>query len=170
MIPPGEGTISANYGIDGREPVTRTVPGLSQDIPVYFQMLYTSPILRNTNHNLTVQMVETGGGRNYSFQQFKVSTPRDDGQQTHSKKGNSDDDKGHDSGGLLVAAIILGSVLLVLLLMLALLAAFCLWRKRSAQAFELNLYRSPDTTKRLAVGRRGKYSYLLEFNLKNHCN
>ncbi|KAL5522750.1 hypothetical protein ACEPAG_8768 [Sanghuangporus baumii] len=127
MVQPGEDAIRANYSIDGGDPTTRRVPGLSQHVPLYFQMLYTSPILDDGYHNLTVQMVETGNGRNYSFQMFKVLT---DGDDKKSQQMDMSKSYHHGSSNANAAAIVGGVLGSVIFLLLAFLLAFYFWRRR----------------------------------------
>ena len=73
-IPAGDGALSANYIIDDGTPVTKVVNAISQSSDLLHQTLFVSTFLDLGPHNLTVQVVETGSGRNYTFQQFNVST------------------------------------------------------------------------------------------------
>ncbi|KAL5498972.1 hypothetical protein ACEPAH_1490 [Sanghuangporus vaninii] len=124
IIQPGEDVIRANYSIDGGDPTTRRVPGLSQDVPLYNQTLYTSPILDDGYHNLTVQMVEIGNGRNYSFQMFNVLTAGNNN--TEHNQQMAANDVGDSKTAAIVGAV-LGSVVFLLL---AFQAAFYLRKRR----------------------------------------
>ncbi|KAL5522751.1 hypothetical protein ACEPAG_8769 [Sanghuangporus baumii] len=154
MIQSGEDVVRANYSIDGGDPTTGRVPGLSQDVPLYFQMLYTSPILDDGYHNLTVQMVETGNGRNYSFQAFKVLT---DGDDKKSRGQNISHDHHRQFGSSMTAAVV-GAVLgSTIFLLLAFQAAFYLRRRRRVMQMPIHDHpESPfDGTQRTAsVTRR----------------
>ncbi|OCB90020.1 hypothetical protein A7U60_g2781 [Sanghuangporus baumii] len=115
MIQPGEDVIRANYSIDGGDPTTRRVPGLSQDVPLYNQMLYASPILDDGYHNLTVQMVEIGNGRNYSFQMFNVLTAGNNKTENNQQMAANDDgEHHHHDRGSKTAAIVGEKILFAL--------------------------------------------------------
>ncbi|KAL5498973.1 hypothetical protein ACEPAH_1491 [Sanghuangporus vaninii] len=131
MIQPGEDVIRANYSIDGGDPTPRRVPGLSQDVPLYNQMLYTSPILDDGYHNLTVQMVEIGNGRNYSFQMFNVLTAGSNKTENNQQMATNDDgDHDHHHGDSKTAAIVGGVLGSIIFFLLSFLLAFYFWRRR----------------------------------------
>ncbi|KAL5522987.1 hypothetical protein ACEPAF_1254 [Sanghuangporus sanghuang] len=71
-IPAGDAPLAANYIFDNGQTFMASVPAASQD--VIHQTLFASPILQDGPHNLTVQVVQTGLGRNYTFQNFMVLT------------------------------------------------------------------------------------------------
>ncbi|KAL5522989.1 hypothetical protein ACEPAF_1256 [Sanghuangporus sanghuang] len=151
MIQPGEDVIRANYSIDGGNPTTRRVPGLSQNVPLYNQTLYTSPNLDDGYHNLTVQMAEIGNGRNYSFQMFNVLKA---GEQNISHVVSAGGVHYGNSMTTLVVGAVLGSVVFLLL---AFQAVFYLWRRRRIMQTSIHDHsRSPfDGTQRTAsVSRR----------------
>ena len=76
-IPAGDAPLMANYVLDGVQTLPGSIPATSQD--TIHQTLFRSPVLEDGFHNLTVQVIQTGQGRNYTFQQFNVSsTPASD--------------------------------------------------------------------------------------------
>ena len=76
-IPAGGAPLAANYVLDGVQTLSGSIPAASQD--EIHQTLFRSPVLEDGFHNLTVQVIQTGQGRNYTFQQFNVSnTPASD--------------------------------------------------------------------------------------------
>ena len=125
MIPPGNGNLTANYSIDGYQVQTRRVPALSQDQALIYQMLFVSPVLVDDNHNLTIDVLETGNGRNYTFQLFSIDT-KDEGGKSQDFKGGDHANK-HNSNTAAIVGGVLGSVIFIFLVFLV---AFYFWRRR----------------------------------------
>ncbi|KAL5522988.1 hypothetical protein ACEPAF_1255 [Sanghuangporus sanghuang] len=124
-IPAGDAPLAANYIFDNGQTFMASVPAASQD--VIHQTLFASPILQDGPHNLTVQVVQTGLGRNYTFQNFKVLTSGGNGTSTNSNEGQSNSSQN-------TAAIVGGILGAIIFSLLAVLLSFCFWKKKRAFA------------------------------------
>ncbi|EJC99241.1 uncharacterized protein FOMMEDRAFT_31318 [Fomitiporia mediterranea MF3/22] len=121
IVPPGQDNITAKYSIDGGHPVMSPVPIISQSTPLLYQQFFMSQNLSDGLHNITIDVVETGPSRNYSFQSLQVFSDID-------KDGSrSNDPVGH---GINAAAIVGGILGTVIFLLLCLLGAFYAWKRR----------------------------------------
>lgn len=132
VIPAGQGSLKANYTIDYGEPRTRWEPTLTQNQSLPNQMLFLSEILDMGEHNLTVDILETGGDRNFTFQMFNVAMPTigmNKSMDNKMEKGvGGDKDSGNQGSN--TAAIIGGILGSIIFLILAFFCVFFFWRRR----------------------------------------
>ncbi|KAL5522752.1 hypothetical protein ACEPAG_8770 [Sanghuangporus baumii] len=128
-IPAGEAPLAANYIFDNGQTFMASVPSASQD--VIHQTLFASPILRDGAHNLTVQVVQTGRGRNYTFQNFRVLTSSGGGE---SKNSNTTFTGLPSSSSQNTAAIVGGVLGAIIFTVLSVLVSFCIWKKKRTSA------------------------------------
>lgn len=150
VIPVGKGPLMANYTIDNEEPRTRSVPALLQNTYLEFQTLFSSGLLDMGEHTITIDILSTGVGRNYTFQKFAVMAVANGTSMSGSGDtsglrngggsgdGNGTGESGGSDGGstnkdksindLKTAVIVLGSSIL---LILVLFGAFFVWRKKT---------------------------------------
>ena len=109
--PAGDAPLAATYIIDNGPGSTRQVPTTAQDTNIttgFFQ----SSLLSDGPHNLTVHVDQSGGGRNYTFQQFNVTT----GVGQNGAGSTSNTSKSHGISNAAIVGIALGSVICVLVL------------------------------------------------------
>lgn len=127
ITPTGQGPLTANYSIDGGQPSMASIPTITQSSPLFFQQAFLSPNTTLGNHNITITVLETGSGRNFSFQWFTVNSGMkdiNDSSDNHHHNGHGD---GH---GTHTAAIVGGVLGAVIFLLFCLLGAFYFWRRR----------------------------------------
>ncbi|KAL5498971.1 hypothetical protein ACEPAH_1489 [Sanghuangporus vaninii] len=130
-IPAGDAPLSANYRFDNGQTSMISIPAASQE--VIHQTLFASPILQDGPHSLTVQVVQTGLGRNYTFQNFQVLTSGGSDTSTNSNTVSTGDE-GHSSSSQNTAAIVGGILGTIIFSLLAVLLSFCFWKKKRASA------------------------------------
>ncbi|KAL5481069.1 hypothetical protein ACEPAI_10010 [Sanghuangporus weigelae] len=130
-FPAGEAPLAANYIVDNGQTFMAPVPSASQD--VIHQTLFASPILQDGPHNLTVQVFQTGLGRNYTFQNFRVLTSSGGGASADSNP-ISTAPKGQPNDSQNTAAIVGGILGAIIFSLLAVLLSFCFWKKKRASA------------------------------------
>ncbi|KAH8113966.1 hypothetical protein DFH11DRAFT_1689313 [Phellopilus nigrolimitatus] len=116
-IPPGQSNLSAKYIIDEGEPQYTTQPTIAQNTSFTNQVLFVSPALSFGIHNISINVTQTGGDRNYTLWSFDVLTKDTEAANAMNKNKNV---------GAIVGAV-LGAVVFLLLLLLA---ACYIWRRR----------------------------------------
>lgn len=100
--PIGKGPLTANYTIDGEKPQTSSVPTPSQNASLNFQTFFLSDTLNMGKHTIIIEVLETGVDRNYTFNQFQVTTPAngtDKGMNMSTNGSGGTSGSGSGSGG-----------------------------------------------------------------------
>lgn len=65
--PFGSSPLVANYTIDGGNPTMRAVPALLGNSSINSTTLFESPATEFGLHNLTIDVIKTGGDREYTL-------------------------------------------------------------------------------------------------------
>ncbi|EJC99242.1 uncharacterized protein FOMMEDRAFT_160839 [Fomitiporia mediterranea MF3/22] len=123
ITPTGQGSLTANYSIDGGQPSMASMPIITQSSPLFFQQVFLSPNTTLGNHNITITVLETGTDRNFSFQSLTVSQ----GDVSSITHHHSEDRNEH---GTNVTAIVVGVLGTVIFLLFIALVLFYLSRRR----------------------------------------
>lgn len=150
LLPPGDGSVSADYSIDGGPPESKVLETLvNESLSLGNSSYFSLPPLSPGNHNLTITVTDTGRGRNYTLDFFDVlslSTKSNDKLPSSGGSGTRNPD------ARVIAAGVLSAVALMVIL------AFGLrWirRRRTRSASETQINEEKDVKSDMAteIGR-----------------
>lgn len=104
LLPPGNGSVSANYSIDGGPPQTMSLEPLSgTSSPVGNATFFTSSVLPFASHTIDIAVTESGQGRNYSIDYLEIVVPSSAGGSTPNGAKTSEVNVGAIVGGIIGA-------------------------------------------------------------------
>lgn len=124
LLPPGNGSVSASYSIDGGPAQAMSLEPLSgASSPVGNTTFFSSSVLPLANHTIDIAVTESGQGRNYSIDYLEIVVPANAGVSTSNGARASKVNVGAIVGGIIGA--------LAFILCIALL--YWLWERRSTR-------------------------------------
>ena len=68
----GQDPLVANYILDNASPVTKSEVAIDQSTPIGPEVLFESPVVELGPHSLNINVVQTGGDRNYALWYFAI--------------------------------------------------------------------------------------------------
>ncbi|EJC99240.1 uncharacterized protein FOMMEDRAFT_160833 [Fomitiporia mediterranea MF3/22] len=134
IVPPGQGALVANYYVDSSSPsATNSEPILTQNTSMPDQLLFeSSSILGAGEHNLTIEVIQTGSDRNYTLSYFQVQPST--AVQTATPSNTTQIVLGVLGGVLLLLAVVFGT------------RRAMQWRKKRLQMIQHDFEKQPAQT------------------------
>lgn len=126
LLPPGNGSVSASYSIDGGPAQAMSLEPLSgTSSPVGNTTFFSSSVLPFINHTIDIAVTESGQGRNYSIDYLEIVVPSNAGVTVSTSNGAR-------ASKVNVSAIV-GGIIGALAFILCIALLYWLWERRSTR-------------------------------------